>query len=86
MSAFAGNVTADNKDNVAVNVDLVDKGQNRIYIDLRVFYENPIEKGTGIGRSPMQIPSIYMDGHTVYLDGYSFDEIQLVAKYENGVS
>lgn len=31
MSAFAGNVTADNKDNVAVNVDLVDKGQNRIY-------------------------------------------------------
>ncbi len=24
MSAFAGNVTADNKDNVAVNVDLVD--------------------------------------------------------------
>ena len=86
MSAFAGNVTADNKDNVAVNVDLVDKGQNRIYIDLRVFYENPIEKGTGIGRSPMQIPSIYMDGHTVYLDGYSFDEIQLVAKYENGDS
>ena len=79
MSAFAGNVTADNNDNVAVNVDLVEKDQNRIDIDLRVGFDNPIKKGTGISKSPMQVPSIYMDGN-------SFDYIQLVAKDENGDS
>jgi len=82
MSAFAGNVTANSAAEMNANFSSV--SQNRIRIDLHVGYYNPTNIDKGIGRSPVQIPSIYMDGHTVYPDGYSFDEIQLVSIDENG--
>ena len=84
MTATAVNVTATNSGNAAENVNLVEVSQNRILIDLHVGYDDEIAIKKGIGRSPVQIPSIYIDGHTIYLNGYAFDEVQIVATDENG--
>lgn len=84
MTATAANVTAANNGNVAENVDFVEVSQNRILIDLHVGYTDPDVRNKPIGRSPVQTPSIYIDGHTIYLNGYAFDEVQIVATDENG--
>ncbi len=83
MASIVVNAT-DNNNDITENAGSVAICSNRIKIDLHIGYDEPIVRDKGIGRAPIQRPYIYMDGHTIYLNGYVFDEIQLVTFDENG--
>ena len=83
MASIVVNAT-DNNNDITENAGSVAICSNRIKIDLHIGYDDPIVRDKGIGRAPIQRPYIYMDGHTIYLNGYVFDEIQLVTFDENG--
>lgn len=80
MTAFAGNATGSNIE----MINSVMASQNRIFINLHIGYDNPIERHKGIGRIPMQSPSVYICGHTIFLNGCIFEKMQLITTNENG--
>lgn len=85
MASIVVNATENNYNGITENnTGLAAICSNRIKIDLHIGYDDPITRDKGIGRAPIQRPSIYMDGRTIYLNGYAFDEIQLVMLDENG--
>ncbi len=84
MASIVVNATENNDNGVTENAGIPAVYTNRIKIDLHIRYDDPITRGKGIGRAPIQRPSIYMDGHVIYINGYAFDEIQLVMPDENG--
>lgn len=51
---------------------------------MHIGYTDSDVKNKPIGRTPVLIPPIYTDGHTIYLNGYAFDEVQIMATDENG--
>lgn len=82
-----GNVGGNIIDNDDITIDGIEQNINisrNIKIDLRLEYKKPVVIGGPRGRAPIQLPSIYMNGRTIYLNGYAFDEIQLVMLDENG--
>lgn len=84
MTATLGYAAKNNDGEITRNTIGITNNPCYIRIDLQVRYDDPKNIKNGIGRSSVRIPAIYIDGHTLYLDGNTFEEIQLVGMDENG--
>lgn len=53
---------------------------NGFYLSLAVRKIDPAGAKGGIRRSPVNVPPVYIENHTVYFNGNSFDEVLLIVK------
>ncbi len=84
MAVTVCNAHVEQSNEFTSNTDIVNNLYRGIKIDLYCGYERPVVIGGPRDRSSIRIPSIYIDGHTLYFDGNTFEEIQLVGMDVNG--
>lgn len=84
MTTAVGNATKYTVDDIADNANYFANEPFGIYLNLRVRYTDPAQIKVERPKSPIAIPSVYIDDHTIYTNGYPFDEISLVAMDNDG--
>lgn len=79
-----GNTTNDVIESIGNDIESGFNNYRGIYIDLRIQYTDPVNTGGNLNKSPIAIPPVYIEDHTLHIGSYPFEEISLIATDEDG--